>query len=106
MRRVGFGLGIGLAVFAAATLVAQLFSYLAQGGYVPVSLAAIWDAIHADSLAGLRGLVEQRLAPALWPPLAWLLGLPAWLVLGVAAGLLLLACRPRRRGYELGGRLR
>ena len=42
VRRFGYGLGLALAVLAAAALVAQLFSLLAHGGYVPVSLGSVW----------------------------------------------------------------
>ncbi len=98
MRRIGFGLGVALAVVAAATLVAQLFSLLANGAYVPVSLGSIWYAAHANSLVGLQATVENRLSPALWPPVFWLLQLPAWLVSGLLALALLLAGRAHRRG--------
>jgi hypothetical protein len=100
VRRFGFGLGLALAVLAAAALVAQLFSLLAQGGYVPVSLGSIWYGLHPNSLVGLQALVENSLSPALWPPVFWLLQLPAWLVAGVLGAALLLACRPRRRGFD------
>jgi hypothetical protein len=97
VRRFGYGLGLALAVLAAAALVAQLFSLLAHGGYVPVSLGSVWYGVHANSLVGLQALIENRLAPAAWPPVFWLLQLPAWLVAGVLAAVLLLACG-RRRG--------
>jgi hypothetical protein len=101
VRRFGFGLGLVLAVVAAACLVAQLLSLAAQGRYVPVSPGSIWYAVHANSLVGFQSLVEQRLWPALWPWLLALLQLPAWLVAGVPAALLLLACRPRpQRGFR------
>lgn len=100
MRRLGFGLGLLLALIAAVMLVAQLFSFLAQGVYVPVSSGSIWYAVHANSLVGFQALVEQRLSPALWPPILWLLQLPAWLVSGVLAALLLLSCRPKRRSFD------
>lgn len=99
MRRLGFGLGWVLAVAAAATAVAQLFSLVAEGGYVPVSLGSIWYAVDANSLVGFQALVEKRLSPALWPACLWLLQLPAWLVLGVPAALLLLLGRRHRRGF-------
>lgn len=98
MRLVGFGLGLVLALAAAATAIAQIFSLIATGGYTPVSPGSIWYAIHANSLVGLQALVENRLSPAFWPPIVWLLQLPAWLVLGIPAALLLLAGRRHRRG--------
>lgn len=101
VRRIGYATGAGLLLLAAAALVAQLLSLLAQGAYSPVALDSIWRQVHAGSLSGLQGFVEQSLSPRAWPPVRWLLGLPAWLVLGLAGGLLLLlATRGRRRGYD------
>jgi hypothetical protein len=100
LRRFGFGLGLVLAVIAAATLVAQVFSLLAHGGYVPVSLGSVWYSAHANSLVGLQALVENRLSPRAWPAVFWLLQLPAWLVTGVAGAAMLFACRPRGRRFD------
>jgi hypothetical protein len=100
VKRVGFGVGLALMVVALATAVAQLFSLLAHGGYVPVALASIWGSVHAPSLERVQALVEQALAPAVWRILRWLLGLPAWLVTGLLGALLLVACRRRGRGFD------
>ena len=100
MRRIGYWIGAGLLLLAAATLVAQLLSLLAQSAYHPIALDSIWRQVHAGSLSGLQGFVEQSVSPRAWPPAQWLLGLPAWLVLGVVGGLLLLGARGRRRGYD------
>lgn len=101
VRRIGYATGAGLLLLAAAALVAQLLSLLAQGAYRPVALDSIWRQVHAGSLAGLQTFVEQRVSPGAWTPLQWLLGLPAWLVLGLVGGLLLLGGRgERRRGYD------
>ncbi len=102
MRRIGFGLGMALAVIAAAALVAQLLSFLAQGAYLPISLGSIWSAADAGSLAGFEALVQDRLWPALWPAVAWVLRLPAWLVAGLLALPLLLGGRRQRRGFDQG----
>ena len=95
MRRVGFLLGLLLALAAAATLVAQLLSLLAHGAYVPVSALAIWQAVDP------QGADEVALAPPslLGSALAWLLRLPAFVLLGVPAVLLLALGRPRRGGF-------
>lgn len=98
MRRAGFWLGLALAVIAAATLVAQAMAWLAGAGLV--SLGTLWARIDANSLVGLQALVEQLLSPSLWPPVLQLLLAPAWLVFGLLAGLLLVLCRPRRRGLD------
>jgi hypothetical protein len=100
VRRMGFGIGMVLTVIAAATAVAQLFSLLAHGGYHPVSLLSIWRNTHAGSLEGLQGLVEGTLSSTGWLPIQWLLQLPAWLVLGVVGGLLLLSGERRSRGFD------
>jgi hypothetical protein len=100
VRRFGFGLGLVLIVIAAAAAVAQLFSFLVQGAYAPIAIGAIWYNIHANSLVGFQALIENRLSPALWPAILWVLELPAWLVLGLAGALLLLACRRRGRRFD------
>lgn len=97
---MGFGIGMVLTVIAAATAVAQLFSLIAHAGYHPVSLLSIWRNVHARSLEGLAGLVERTLSETAWLPIQWLLQLPAWLVLGVLGGLLLLAGQRRGRGFD------
>jgi hypothetical protein len=100
VRRFGFGLGLVLATLAAAVAVAQLFSLLARGGYAPITLGTLWYNVHANSLVGFQALIEKSLSPALWPPILWLLGLPAWLLLGAIGAVLLLTARPRRRGFD------
>jgi hypothetical protein len=101
VKRVGYLAGAVLLLLAAATLVAQLLSVLAHHGYAPIGLSTIWYQVHAPSLQGLQAVVEKDLSPAIWPPVAWVLGLPAWLVLGVLGGVLFFACRG---GAGRGGR--
>lgn len=98
MRRLGYVLGIGLLLLAAATGVAQLLMIWAAGGYRPVSLGSVWYNLHANSLVGFQALVEQNIGSAAWLPVQFLLTQPAFLVLLVPGLLLLLACRPRQRG--------
>ena len=104
MRQLGFGIGAVLLLLAAATLVAQLFSFLAQGGYRPIALGSIWYQVHANSLVGFQALIEKSVSPGVWPPIAWVLGLPAWLVLGILGAVLFFACRGsssgRGRGFD------
>ena len=100
MRRCGFALGLALATLAAAVAVAQLYSLLARGGYAPITLGTIWFHVHANSLVGFQALIEKSVSPTLWPPILWLLGLPAWLLLGAVGALLLLTARSRRRGFD------
>jgi hypothetical protein len=77
VKRFGFGVGLALVLVALATAVAQLFSLLAHGGYVPIALAAIWAGLHADSLEHVRALAEQEVAPLVRQAPRWLLSLPA-----------------------------
>src|SRR5690349_21643926 len=86
VTRVGYAIGVVLLFLAAATLVAQLLAIIAHQGYATVALGSIWAAIDAGSLAGARGLIERGVSPAVWRPIAWVLGLPAWLVLGLLGG--------------------
>jgi hypothetical protein len=96
MRRFGYGLGIGLLVAGAAAAVAEFLTML-QGAPTTLSLGAIWYRIHANSLVGFQASIEQGLTPALWPPVQWLLTMPAWLVLAPPGLVLALLCRARAR---------
>jgi hypothetical protein len=97
MRRVGYWIGLLLLVFAGATGVAQLIAWLFATTVRPVTLGSLWAALNANSLVGLQGLIERSISPSLWPPILWLLLLPAWLTLGVLGCLVALLCRPPAR---------
>jgi hypothetical protein len=97
MRKFGYWLGVGLLVVGGAVAVAELLTML-QGAASTLSIGAIWFRIHANSLVGFQALIEQQLTPLLWPPIQWLLTLPAWLVL-VPPGLLLVLLG-RDRGHS------
>ncbi len=99
MRTFGYGLGILLLILAAAAAVAQLLMIWAAGGYRPVSLGTIWYNLDANSLVGFQSLIEKSLSPLLWPPVQFLLSVPAAIVLAIPGLLLFLACRPRHRGF-------
>ncbi len=98
MRKVGFWIGGALALLALGTFVAQVMAWLAGSGML--ALGTLWARLHANSLVGLQALIEKSLGPGLWPPVLQVLLAPAWLVLAVPAALLLLLCRPRRRGFD------
>ena len=100
MRRIGYGLGVALLFLAAAALVAQLFSLVANGAYRPVALGSIWYEVNANSLVGFQGVVERGVGPSAWTGAQWVLALPAWLVLGLLGALLYFGCRRRGRGYD------
>jgi hypothetical protein len=96
MRQFGYWLGVGLLVAGGAVAVAELLTML-QGAHSTLSIGAIWFRVHANSLVGFQSLIEQRLTPLAWPPIQWLLTLPAWLVLMPPGLLLVLLCRDRGR---------
>jgi hypothetical protein len=100
MKRLGYGLGVLLLVFAAATGVAHLLAFFSAANAPPVTLGSLWYSISPNSLVGLQALVEKRLSPGLWQPILWLLLLPTWVTLGVPGLALLILCRPRARGFD------
>ncbi|MFO1067186.1 MAG: hypothetical protein U1E14_01540 [Geminicoccaceae bacterium] len=100
MRRFGFGLGVLLLVFAAATGFAQLLALATGTTVTPVTLGSLWAGVSANSLVGFQALVEKSISPALWVPVVWILLLPAWVTFGVPGLLLVLLCRRRGRGFD------
>jgi len=96
MRASGYWLGVILLLAGTGAAFAEILA-LAQGTHAPVSLGAIWYRIHPNSLVGFQGLIENRLSPAIWPPVQFLLTIPGWLVLLPPGGILVLVCRPRPR---------
>ena len=98
MRKVGFWIGGALALLALSVFAAQLMAWLAGSGML--ALGTLWARLHANSLVGLQALIEKSLGPGFWSPVLQLLLAPAWLVLAIPAALLLLLCRPRRRGFD------
>lgn len=100
MRHLARILGIAVAVLAGACAVAAVLLWLVAGDTTAASVAGIWVRVDANSLVGLQALIENRISPSLWPPVRMAVSLPAWLVLGVVAALLLLAGRRRRHGFD------
>ena len=96
MRELGYWLGVGLLVAGAAVAVAELLTLL-QGAPSTLSIGAIWFRIHGNSLVGFQALIENRLTPLFWPPIQWLITLPAWIVLVPPGLVLVLLCRNRSR---------
>jgi hypothetical protein len=101
MRQLGYVIGWGLLLVAGATLVAQLFSLWASGGYRPISIGSMWFSLDGNSLVGFQGLIERSLGAMVWAPIQFVLTVPAWISLAVPGAVLALLCRPRQRG--LGG---
>ncbi|MGH6914580.1 MAG: hypothetical protein ACREH6_04640 [Geminicoccaceae bacterium] len=94
-KRIGFWLGLLLLIAGAAAGLTELVT-LMRGAHRTISIGSIWFSIHANSLVGFQALIEKRIAPALWPPIQYLLTLSAWLVLLPPGLLLTLFCRPTR----------
>lgn len=93
MRSVVYGLGVLLLIAAGASALAEAFFVLVEGRYRPLALGIVWARLHVGSLLGLRAFVEQTLDPALWPPVAYLLALPAWVVFAVPGLIMVLLTR-------------
>lgn len=98
--RIGYWLGMLLLILAAGVLLAQAISLVVEGGYRPIGLGSLWYQVHSGSLVGFQALIEKSVSPAAWPPVLWLLGLPAWLLPGMLGAVLLLSGRQRRRGFD------
>ena len=96
MKKFGYWLGVALLIAGAAAAVAELLTML-QGAPATLSLGAIWYRVHANSLVGFQGLIERGVSPLIWPPIQWLLTLPAWLVLAPPGLSLVFLCRDRVR---------
>ena len=96
MRRFGYIAGIVLLLAGAAIALAELLTYV-QGARSSLSLGAIWFRIHANSLVGFQSLIENGLSPLIWPPIQFILAVPAWLLLVPPGLLLVFLCRPRTR---------
>jgi hypothetical protein len=97
MKSIVYGLGILLLIAGTAGAVAEAFFTLVEGGHRSLALGTVWYRLHADSLLGLRALIELRLGPALWTPVVHVLALPAWVVFAVPGLVLLLLARERLR---------
>jgi hypothetical protein len=94
---IGRWLGWLLLFGALIAVVIELFKFVTSGTYAVVALGEIWYNIHANSEVGLQAFVEKSISPALWTNvIVPLLSLPAWLVLGLPGGILLLLFRHRR----------
>lgn len=96
LRTIGYWLGVALLIIGGATAVAELLA-IAQGAPSRVSLGFIWFQIHPNSLVGFQALIEKQVALWLWPPIQFVLALPAWLILVPLGALLVFACRAGSR---------
>ncbi len=98
MRTAFFSLGVILLVLAGGTAVAQILSVITLGYFEPIAIGSIWYSLDGNSLVGFQAIVEKSLAPSLWPPIAYVLQAPAFLVLAIPGLILMLVARPRSRG--------
>lgn len=90
---------IGLLLFAAGfiTLVVDGTKSIAAGAIQITPLGQYWNDIHSTSLQLLQPALERHVARWLWDPVVLnILTAPAWLVLGIAGALLMLAGRKKR----------
>jgi hypothetical protein len=91
-------LGLALLIPAIALLVRDLALKSDSGLFAPAPLAQIWQGWSPGSFDLAQSLVERHLWAPLWNRLVGpALQLPAFLLLGLAALLLLLLSRPPRR---------
>ncbi len=96
MRKLGYWFGVALLIAGAALGMAELLSVV-QGTRSVISLGSIWAAIHTNSIVGFQALIENRLSPAIWPPIQLLLVIPVWVVLVPLGLVLVIACWPKPR---------
>jgi len=95
--RLRLFLGVALLVGAFAAAAAGMVAHRIAGGPgVAMSAHDLWYTLRPGSLVVVEATLE-RLHPWLWDPLiAYLLAVPAWLLLGVPGLLLVWHSRPRR----------
>lgn len=97
MRLILRVIGTVLIAFAVILIIIDGTKSLAANGFVFTSLDATWQAMHAESLAGLREFLSSRLfGPVLNPLISAILSCPGWAVAGVPGLLLAWAGRSRR----------
>ena len=86
---------------AAAVLVWDVVVWVDAGAFPATALGQHWYDVDRSSLGLVQVVIERYIWPPLWPPVAWILLRPAWLVfgiLGLALTLIFRRRRPRRRG--------
>jgi len=70
---------------------------IAGKSFVFTPVGQIWNNVHANSLLLLQPALERHVSPFLWDPvMLTILTAPAWLVLGILGGILMLIGRKRR----------
>lgn len=87
-------------IAAIITFVADVTPRPSTSGRRPglTSIAMHWNDVAPQSYAAARKTVQTRLHPLVWDPLiASVIGLPAWLSLGLVAGAFFWWGRPRHR---------
>lgn len=86
---------------AAAVLVWDVVVWVDAGAFPATALGQHWYDVDRSSLGLVQVVIERYIWPPLWPPVAWILLRPAWLVfgiLGLALTLIFRRRRHRRRG--------
>ena len=93
-------IGALFALAAVVALVADVTPRPATNGRSPglTSIAMHWNDVAPQSFAAARKTVQTRLHPLVWDPLvSSVIGLPAWISLGLLAGLFVWWGQPRQQ---------
>ena len=90
-------------ILGCSALGGELLLSVQAGSYVPLSLAGLWQQIHASSFIGAEKIFMGTPLDWLWNPvILTILAVPAWIPLAVLAGLFLhWGRRKRRKGVLL-----
>ncbi|MGB1548252.1 MAG: hypothetical protein ACPHIA_06960 [Alphaproteobacteria bacterium] len=89
LRRMGRALGWVFLVMALLALGGALQPWIKGDGFTSLALGELWYRLDVGSLNFLQAIVQRYLHPAIWEyGMTPVLLRPAWLVFGVAGGLL------------------
>ena len=79
-RRIAWILVALFGGLALLFFVLDALGYSMTGEWKTALLGQRWFEFHKDSLLLIQPAIERHISPALWPPVAWTLTKPAWLV--------------------------
>lgn len=85
IRRIAWILVALFGGLALLFFVLDALGYSMSGVWQMTALGQRWFEFHKNSLLLIQPAIERHLSPALWPPIAWTLTKPAWLVALVPA---------------------
>jgi hypothetical protein len=85
-------------ILACSALGGELLLSIQEGGYAPLSLAELWQQIHAPSFISTEKVFMGTPLDWLWNPvILTVLAIPAWIVLAILGALFLHWGRGKRR---------